>query len=105
MQDAYTDVGGRVMQEAIFDYRTSCTSPLLRSRYGLLSSRDTNTVLYVVLAPAARPPWMAEVSKMQEQFSATVHPCTSPLLRIHAPVAYSTSLYIKKGKVNFPPQT
>gem|GEM_PF-3867541 len=33
-----------------------------------------------------RPPWMAEVQKMQEQFS--VRTSTSRLLRIHAPAGY-----------------
>jgi len=35
----------------------------------VLSSRDTNTSLYVVPRRGIRPPGMAEVSNMQEQFS------------------------------------
>ncbi|MFB3089733.1 MAG: hypothetical protein ACE1ZG_00110 [Gammaproteobacteria bacterium] len=77
MQDAYTDVGGRVMQEQLPSnflpvqpvHRHSCAVATDSCPLATLIR-----VLYIVLAAAARPPWMAEVSKMQEQFSTTVRP-------------------------------
>ncbi len=46
---------------------------------------------------------VAEMSELQEPFP-TVRPCTSSLFYIHAAATYLTSMYIKKGKVNFPLQ-
>jgi hypothetical protein len=48
--------------------------------------------LLCIHAAAARPPWTAEVSKMQEQFSTTVNPVHKKSAR---PVRFKTAIFSK----------